>query len=374
MDTTETTSALSRPNVRILAWPRRSPSNAYTGSLNDHVAAIDGVELTGLDMRPAMLLRAIVRRYDIFHIHWLERAFWAETDLRAVRQALHILAIATLLRLRGTKFVWTAHDPQPHDAKLNSRLRSGVAGRLWQPYRRYMQSLIDGVLLLSESHRAIIAASYPALRAKPMGTVPHPHYRGAYPDTVGREGARRALGLSPDTTVFAFVGSLRRYKHPEAALEAFADFDGDAALLMVGAAEDAAHAEALRSLAARDRRIRLELGFVADEALQNWLRAADVAVLPYRRVTNSGSAHLALSFDVPVLVPDEPVFHELQAIVGPRWVRCYQGTLDGAALAGAAMWGARPRAASPDLTRLDWHTIANDTLQFFEKVKAGSML
>ena len=42
---------------------------------------------------------------------------------------------------------------------------------------------------------------------------------------------------------------------------------------------------------------------IEPDAIGAYLRAADVAVLPYRRSLNSGALMLAMSFDLPVIVP-----------------------------------------------------------------------
>ena len=50
---------------------------------------------------------------------------------------------------------------------------------------------------------------------------------------------------------------------------------------------------------------------MADNELQYYFRAADVAVLPYRAVTTSGAAYLAFSFEVPIVAPRLGPFPEL---------------------------------------------------------------
>lgn len=366
-----TTPKQGRP-FHILAWPRRSPTNVYTGALNDALEAKPGVRVSSLDVRRRMLVDAFLRRYDIVHVHWLERPFWPARKRELLRQVSYVLAVSLILRLRRTRFVWTAHDPQPHDSPMNAALTSGWTRWLWALYRPLMTSLVDGVLLLSESHRGLVIARAPNLRRKPMAVVHHPHFRGQYPDSIGREAARVKLGIPPHARVAAFVGSLKAYKNPDGLIRAFAALQEDAVLLVAGAAETTDYAGVLASLAARDPRIRLSCEFVPDSELQIWLRAADLAVLPYRRVTNSGSAHLALSFDLPVLVPDEPVFRELEALVGPEWVRRFSGDLDADDLSAALGWAKRPSPSKPDLSALDWDEIVGRTLAFLRRVAGRS--
>ena len=62
--------------------------------------------------------------------------------------------------------------------------------------------------------------------------------------------------------------------------------------------------------------MRLHLGFVADEDLQVYFRAADVAVFPYRRTLNSGALMAALTFGTPVIAPAQGCLPE---VVSPEF-------------------------------------------------------
>jgi beta-1,4-mannosyltransferase len=94
-------------------------------------------------------------------------------------------------------------------------------------------------------------------------------------------------------------------------------------------------------------------------------------VLPFTDITNSASALLALSFDRPVLVPSLGAMGELQALVGPDWVRTYCGDLTPAVLSDAITWAGPRAGAMPDLDALDWSAIARRTLSLYQAVIRG---
>lgn len=353
---------------RVLAWPNQSPSNVYTGALSGAIGRKPGVKVYGLKYSWKQLAKLMLLPPHVMHVHWFERAYWAPNRRQALKQAFHVLATISALKLRGTKVVWTAHDPQPHRSPLNEWLFHPSTSKSWQSYERKTLSAVDGVLLMSASHRPAIIERAPRIASVPMEVVPHPHYLGQYPDNVDRAAARGGLGIEQSATVAAFVGSLRVYKNPEGLISAFAKVPGDVILLVAGEAETPERAEFLQRLAEADPRVRLQIGFVPDDDLATWLRAADLSVLPYSKVTNSGSAHLALSFDLPVLVPDEPVFRELEQLVSPTWVRRYEGPISPEAIADALTWARSARGSKPDLTPLDWDTIAEQTLGFYKRV------
>jgi glycosyltransferase involved in cell wall biosynthesis len=69
-----------------------------------------------------------------------------------------------------------------------------------------------------------------------------------------------------------------------------------------GPSEEPGIAEVLERAAIHPR-ILLHAGQVAPADIQIYLRAADVAVLPYVRTLNSGALLLALTFGLPAVVP-----------------------------------------------------------------------
>jgi hypothetical protein len=61
-----------------------------------------------------------------------------------------------------------------------------------------------------------------------------------------------------------------------------------------------------RSAAEITDRVTLRLEFVSDDEMTAAMTDADVVVLPFRRITTSGSAMLALEHGRPVVLPDVP--------------------------------------------------------------------
>ena len=140
-------------------------------------------------------------------------------------------------------------------------------------------------------------------------------------------------------------------------------------LAIAGKPAGDALAHEIRSAADADPRIVLDLAFQSDAAIASWLRAADVVVLPYRAIQNSGSAILALSADRPVVVPALGAMRELQAAVGEDWVRCYEGEFDADELERSIRWAREPRPERAPLERLDWNAIADETVAFYREVR-----
>jgi hypothetical protein len=94
---------------------------------------------------------------------------------------------------------------------------------------------------------------------------------------------------------------------------------------------------------------------------------SDMIVLPYRTITNSGAAILALSAQLPVLCPNMGSMPELQQLVGTEWVRLFDGPISQSQLREAVTWLGPPRGA-PNLEPFAWPRLAQDTLAFYRSL------
>jgi glycosyltransferase involved in cell wall biosynthesis len=234
---------------------------------------------------------------------------------------------------------------------------------------------VNGMLHPSAASQAAVEAAYPLAAELPHAIVHMGHFRGSYPDRVSREEARAKFGLSDGAAVMTFIGLLRPYKnvpHLVRTVRALPQ-ERNAVLLVGGRPLDPTLAPEVEKAAGGDPRVRLALRRVPDEEVQHYLRAADLVVLPFTDITNSVSALLALSFDRPVLVPRLGAMGELQALIGPDWVRTYDGDLTTALLDEALAWARRPRPARADLSPLEWGAIAEQTLAFYRALGRGAV-
>jgi beta-1,4-mannosyltransferase len=340
--------------LRVLAWPWAFPANPYTCLLYSHLASL------GVEVREFTVARALGGGYDVFHLHWPEKALTSAAWFVAAAGAVAALVALEAAHLHGARVVWTAHNAKPHDSR-----HPWLERWFWSALVRR----VDAVIHLSAAGQQAVEARYPRLAACPHAVVPHGHYRGSYPDTLSREDARAALAIPAGARVVTFLGLVRPYKnvpHLVRTVRALPSSAGEVVLLVGGAPHPPALAEEIRAAADGDPRVRLTLEHVPDEQVQHYLRAADLIVLPFKDITNSGSALLALSFDRPVLVPARGAMGELQALAGGDWVCTYERELTPEVLAAALDWAMqRPSGAGPQLDALEWIRLARQTLSVY---------
>jgi beta-1,4-mannosyltransferase len=340
--------------MRILAWPIKTDLNPYTGLVYSNLPP--EVQAHGW---PANLLR----KYEIWHVHWPDALLGIPSSAHATYKVSGMFAAMDFLRARGTKVVWTMHNFASHEAR-HPKLEAWF-------WRRFIPR-VDGAISLSAAGLALALERFPRFRNIPTTVIPHGHYREQYPAT--NEDGRRRLGIPPNAKVIMFFGAVRSYKNVDVLVRAFRGVKNEGALLYIlGNPNSHELAETIKTEAAKDSRVHLKFEFVDANNVSAYLGAADLIVLPYREVLNSGSALLALSCSRPVLVPDRGAMGELRSEFSDAWVRTYKGSLESSTLESALEWASQPRPeVCPMPEKYFWNHIGAETVRFYETVLSQS--
>jgi beta-1,4-mannosyltransferase len=342
-------------SLKVIAWPAGGV-NPYTNLLYTQLSAL-GAEV--VNFSPLAVVRA---SKAIWHLHWPERMLNRRSGSAAALRAAALLALALLARLRHTKLVWTVHNLSAHEYN-----HPWVESWFWPHFVRQL----SGFIVLSTAGKDLVEQRHPGLRRLPAFVIPHGHYRGAYHDSVSQAAARAELSLPPDSRIAAFVGHIRPYKNVPHLIKAFRQIPDDRVRLLIAGEpnEPEARDELLRTAGA-DTRVLLVLRLIRDEELQLYLRAADLVVLPFSDILNSGSALLALSFDRPILVPRIGAVPDLERELGPEWVQAYSGVLTADHMARALEAAhTRPLGRCEALDRFGWKSLAQKTWEAFHIVR-----
>ena len=319
----------------------------------------DSLEKRGAQVSSFSTRDLFFNSWDVWHLHWpVESIVVRRRGVRFLRLMLFWLELK-VARLKKTRIFWTVHNLRPHER--NHPLLEQIIWRIFLPN-------VDGIICMSELGQRQLFRQHPRSRSIPTFTIPHGHYRGAYPDVLSRDQARGALGIPRHEFVIVFIGQIRAYKGVVQLIRCFSDARlANSRLLVAGVANDAM-ARKMKKAAGVNANVKLVFEFVERNDVQKYLKAADLVVLPYTEVLNSGSAILALSFDRPILVPSQGALAELRNVVGPKWVSLYEGELSPTIIRAAVQW-TKARQIQPDarapLDALSWEGIARQTIQAF---------
>jgi beta-1,4-mannosyltransferase len=345
-----------RGNLRVVGWPAAANrrDNPYNWLLYREMAGL-GVDV--VEFRPRLVIDGTC---DVWHIHWPDALLNSPRRGHVARDVAGTLALLAMSRARGVAVVCTVHNLASHDRRYP---------RLERFFWSSFTSRVDGIISPSRAGLDAALRQWPRLERVPASVIPHGHYRALYPSPPDRAAARATLGVATDTVVISFAGQIRAYKDIPGLVRSFKELpDGRLRLVIAGRPETQTMERQVRAVAAGDDRISLHLSFATDEEVQTVVRAADLVVLPYREVLNSGSAILALSLDRPVLVPDLGAMAELSQETGPEWVRTYGGQITSSVLGSAIAWAQSfDRAPKAPLAPFDWPGIGAATLEAYRR-------
>lgn len=295
----------------------------------------------------------------IVHLHWVWAFdFYAMPQIPARRWLAYVwfrLFLGTI-RLLGMKLAWTAHNILPHGQIFPDDIAA----------RKVLVRHCDIVF----GHSEWTLASLTELGAQPRRWVAIRH--PAFDSECSSE-------LLPDRTEtsqreFLFFGKILEYKGVEELLDAFAKLPPTvpAHLTVAGECHDMQLRARIQELAMRSRdRVALRIGRVPDSEIDSLMDSAHVVVLPFRRVTTSGSAMLALSYGKPLMVPALPALAELPADAVFRYdgsVAELTETLQAATTANAEVLGHMSKAALAYAAEATWTQVAATTAAEFRRL------
>ena len=137
-----------------------------------------------------------------------------------------------------------------------------------------------------------------------MLLVPHGLNDAVKPLPISKAAAKAAIGLRPEQGTVLFFGRVSHYKGADLLLDALAQCP-DLHLLMIGKSGADPHCQAVRMRMpgfVEAGRAQWVDAYVDDDTVERYFAAADVTVLPYRQIDQSGVLLLSLTLGVPVLV------------------------------------------------------------------------
>lgn len=274
--------------------PGREISNPFISLLQDNLSS--DVSVRTFDWKSAFL-----SRYDVLHVHWPDSLLIAPSRLKRARKIAILVALIARNRLLGVRHIWTVHNLSPHEhgGKFNA-----LALAAWA---------------MSCKTRVYLSAAAMPLGGDPRGIVIK---HGDYSSVVG-PGARQSHFVPGRLLIF---GLLRQYKGIESLVDAVGSLSGDdVSLRIAGRPVPAEYGRAIGSLIAETAHIEVRLERLTDAELISEIAEAEIVVLPYTRIYNSGAALMALSAGRPIITTDSPTMRELQAEVGPEWLQILDG-------------------------------------------------
>ena len=292
---------------------------------------------------------ALFLKLDIFHIHWPEKIIWdGSLPLKMFRAVATIVSLI-ILKSRGVLLVWCVHNYQPHDASRHLLF-------FWRFYISIISSLVDGFITLSPSTVEIVRQKLQKLAKKPGTFVWHPVYR--VPGRISEIGeTRHKNGLAERDILLCSFGFQKRYKGTDELVSCFLNIKNPKFFLGIVGVADHDTSIWLNGIAKDNHQIILDLKWLPERELFEFVSASDVVVLPFKSILHSGSLIYALSCGKPVITPATAYALDLQRMLGRKWVRTYA-----------------PPLSAELLIRLSGKQLGNPNLGFLSLADGGRKL
>jgi D-inositol-3-phosphate glycosyltransferase len=227
----------------------------------------------------AKLGRARIAHFHFFHVGPLE------------------LFNVLLAKLLGLRVVVTAHDVQSFIERLS------VPWMLKMAYR-----ISDKVIAQSKVSEGELRKVLQIPEAK-ITVIPHGNYLPFIGKVPAREEARAWVGLSNQARVLLFFGHIKRVKGLDillAAMPRLVQEHPNIMLLVAGKVwkDDLQRYQRQVEVQGVSSHCTFHTRFIPDSEVAYYYAAADVIVLPYRRIYQSGVLLMAMSYGKPVVVSD----------------------------------------------------------------------
>jgi glycosyltransferase involved in cell wall biosynthesis len=258
----------------------------------------------------------------------------------------------------GRPLLLTAHDVMPREPRTG-QLKA----------QRALYEHFDAIVVHSQ-HGAQRLVEELGVGAERVHTIPHGAFAHMAAQPPGAALAP-ALPFHTDKPVALCFGLMRPYKGIDLLLEAWEGIS-DAELWIVG--RPRMDISALQASAPPG--VRVLARFISEEELPSYFRRADLLVLPYREIDQSGVLFTGLAFNKPLLLSDVGGFPEVAATGAARTFPAG----DAVALhnelqalladpAELAQMAERARAAADG--PYSWKSVAASTLALYETLIAN---
>ncbi|MDO4329865.1 MAG: glycosyltransferase family 4 protein [Lachnospiraceae bacterium] len=227
-------------------------------------------------------------KFDILHTEWYTFS------------PIDYLFISLIKKHMDIRYVATIHDILPFNQKFYDMY-----------FHRKLYASADSIILQAPSNMERFTKLFPELKDKTT-MVPHGHMLD-YIEKCSCEEAREKLNLPKEKTILLFFGQIKKVKGVDILLKAFAKIKGqhpELLLVVAGSVWKADFTACEEIIQANDfaDSLRTDIRYIPDDQVKYYYSAADITVLPYTDVYQSGVIQLAYGYSKPVVATALPAF------------------------------------------------------------------
>jgi glycosyltransferase involved in cell wall biosynthesis len=338
--------------------PLNIAGHAYLDLLYSNLEYI-GINIYGLcEIRDLNnLLKA-----DIIHLHWIENFIRTPGSFLStiLRFTFWIVLFTSSKYLLKKKIIITLHNIEPHEKTYPQLEKFG--------FKSYLD-IADSVIVHNEWSKKEISRKYGGTEKKTY-VIPHGNFIGYYPNQISKKEARDKLGIPQDVFTLLYFGKIRRYKGLDLLLEVLEDLKKEEVWIIIcGKPEDQEIKDKLQKFIGKYPQCSLNLNYISDNEIQIYMNACDVGVLPYQKITTSGSLFLFGSFKRTIIVPNAESIEEVVGDYAIYYKADSKNNLEKAIFeAKNGRLAQKNESMYKQMLKLGWDDIAEKTAKIYKNV------
>lgn len=204
-------------------------------------------------------------------------------------------------RLFGFRIIGIIHDVKPFKGKNSNWIEFLINNHLLHHivvHNTYTKDEIEK----SKAYRNTV----------PIHIIPHGNYSEQINPSITKASARQELNLDSNQAVFLFFGQIKGAKGLDILLKAFPR-ESKAHLIIAGKVwkEDYTLYQRIIEERKLDDSVSQYIRHIEDHERELFFKSADVIILPYKKIYQSGVLLMAMSYGLPAIVSNLEAFSEL---------------------------------------------------------------
>lgn len=205
-----------------------------------------------------------------------------------------------LARLLGMKVVVTAHDVESFESGASSQMLVNST-----------YALTAAVIAHNQISRSELIEKL-SISASKIHVIRHGNYDGYGLTDITRQNACKSIGVDTNEFIVMFFGQIKEVKGLDVLIRAMPEVmkgvQSSVRLVIAGKVwknDFVKYQTIIEDLGLRAV-VKLDIRYIPNTELANFYRAANILVLPYHRIYQSGVVLMAMTFGTPVLVSNIP--------------------------------------------------------------------
>jgi glycosyltransferase involved in cell wall biosynthesis len=296
------------------------------------------------------------RNADIIHFHWIPfSCYWIQP------------IVLNLCKLFNLKIVWTVHNIEPHFTRYTQK-------KDVMSYKRMIRHS-KGLIFHSERSQDEFRKIYDTYFGL-ESVIPHGNYNEIAPKNLientkeFKAKCRKTLGLSDDKILLLLFPANRWTKGIKNFVDIVKRLDKKYIGILAGRCKDPEIQDYLSKINKKHpSKFIIQTGYASKKRMDTIFGATDIFLIPYTKITTSGSVLTALAYQLPIMSTnlgniDMLVKNGYNGFIcgnNDEFIKKIK-SLDKSSL---LMMGKKSRLIA---TKYDWETIAKDTKNFYSKI------